>query len=182
LFFRAIASTWPTSRSSSAPLLEERLCDVIPIAGWRWTNMTSDDFRRLALSFPETSEQAHMEHPDFRVRGKIFATLGYPDEHHGMVKLFPDQREEFVRAAPDIFAPAKGAWGRQGATTVLLHASKKAIVKDAMNAAWHNPAPKTLAESFDKQGSQTLNLQGATPVRGRAKSSRPAPRRRADPR
>ena len=54
--------------------------------------MTSRDFRRIALSFPETSESAHMNHPDFRVRGKVFATLGYPDKQFGMVKLTPSSR------------------------------------------------------------------------------------------
>jgi hypothetical protein len=53
--------------------------------------MTATDFRKLALSFPGTVESAHMHHPDFRIRGKIFATLGYPDDDWGMVKLLPEQ-------------------------------------------------------------------------------------------
>src|SRR5271154_7485763 len=82
--------------------------------------MTETDFRRLALGFPEASESAHMDHPDFRVRGKIFATLGYPDHNWGMVKLTPEQQTSLVRAEPTIFVPAKGAWGRRGSTTVRL--------------------------------------------------------------
>ncbi|MDR3704049.1 MAG: MmcQ/YjbR family DNA-binding protein [Candidatus Sulfopaludibacter sp.] len=62
--------------------------------------MTPEDFRRLALSFPETTEQEHMHHPDFRVRGKIFATLGYPHDNWAMVKLPPEQQANFVGAAP----------------------------------------------------------------------------------
>ena len=53
--------------------------------------MTAAEFRRLALSLPETEEREHMHHPDFRVAGKIFATLAYPDKSYGMVKLFPDE-------------------------------------------------------------------------------------------
>ena len=82
--------------------------------------MTAGDFRRIALSFPETMESAHMDHPDFRVGGRIFATLGYPDTGVGMVKLFPDQQEDFVRAEPKVFAPVKGGWGRRGSTHVRL--------------------------------------------------------------
>ena len=79
--------------------------------------MTADKFRSLALSLPEVSESAHMGHPDFRVSGKIFATLG-PDEDWGMVKLKPDEQASFIRAEPDIFRPASGAWGRRGSTII----------------------------------------------------------------
>ncbi len=65
-----------------------------------------------------------MHHPDFRVRGgKIFATLAYPDKKWGMVKLTPEQQEEFVRAEPEVFEPVKGGWGRGGATSVRLENS-----------------------------------------------------------
>ena len=98
--------------------------------------MTPDDFRRMALSFPETEERAHMNHPDFRVRGKIFATLSYPNSEWGMVKLSPEQQQNYLDAAPDVFEPANGAWGRGGATMVRLKAAKKAIVTKAMETAW----------------------------------------------
>src|SRR5439155_3275184 len=71
--------------------------------------MTADEFRSMALGLPEAVEQAHMDHPDFRVRGKIFATLG-PDEAWGMVKLTPDQQQELVRRHPKVFQPFNGAW------------------------------------------------------------------------
>ena len=74
--------------------------------------MTADEFRSLALSFPEAVESAHMDHPDFRVRGKIFATLG-PGEKWGMVKLTPEQQQEFMKADLDVFDPSSGAWGRR---------------------------------------------------------------------
>lgn len=104
--------------------------------------MTANEFRRLALSLPETEERQHMHHPDFRVGGRIFATLGYPDEAWAMVKLFPDQQQEFVTADPRAFVPVKGAWGRQGCTNVALKAATQARVKEALSAAWQNTAAK----------------------------------------
>jgi len=109
--------------------------------------MRPNEFRELALSFPETIESAHMRHPDFRVGGKIFATLGYPDEHSAMVKLSPHDQKEFVRTSPRVFTPAKGAWGRQGATTVNLPATTIGIAREALTAAWHNTAPKRLLKN-----------------------------------
>jgi hypothetical protein len=111
--------------------------------------MKAADFRRMALRFPEATEGAHMNHPDFRVRGKIFATLGYPDMGVGMVKLFPDQQEEFVRAEPKVFAAVNGLWGRRGATYVHLKAAKKGSVQKALVAAWRNTAPPKLVEQYD---------------------------------
>ena len=108
--------------------------------------MTSDDFRRIALSLPEACEQAHMGHPDFRVRKKIFATLGVPDNDWGMVKLTPDQQKEQVRAHPESLTPVKGGWGRKGATQVLLETAKADAVEYALTLAWRNAAPKNLAE------------------------------------
>ncbi len=110
--------------------------------------MTAADFRRMALSFPEAVESSHMDHPDFRVGGKVFATLGYFDKNWGMVKLMPDQQEEFVKAEPNVFVPAKGQWGRRGATCVHLRTAKKTSVREAMREAWLNAAPKSLAKKF----------------------------------
>lgn len=116
--------------------------------------MTAGDFRRLALSFPEATEGAHMDHPDFRVGGKIFATLGYPDMGVGMVKLFPDQQADFVRAEPKVFAPVKGGWGRRGATHVRLKVAKKASVQRALAAAWRNTAPRKLVAQHEASDSK----------------------------
>jgi hypothetical protein len=107
--------------------------------------MTANDFRRLALALPEAVESEHMNHPDFRVAGKVFATLGYPNKEWGMVKLTPEQQHYFSKDHPDIFVPVKGAWGRKGATSVSLKAAKTAIVEKALRAAWTNTAPKRLA-------------------------------------
>jgi hypothetical protein len=108
--------------------------------------MTADDFRRLALSFPEAIEQAHMNHPDFRVGGKIFATLGYPNRDWAMVKLPAEQQANFVTAEPAAFLPVKGAWGRQGCTNVILSEARKTVVRKALSeafiAACHKPKKK----------------------------------------
>ena len=100
--------------------------------------MTPGDFRRIALSLPEAEERSHMNHPDFRVRGKIFATLSYPNEQWAMVKLTPEQQDNYVRADPEAFHPVTGAWGRRGATSVRLRKAKKTIVRRALGEAWDN--------------------------------------------
>jgi hypothetical protein len=108
--------------------------------------MTPTQFRDIALSMPQASESAHMEHPDFRVGGKIFATLGYPDQGHGMVILPPEEQELLIRTHARIFAPAKGAWGKRGSTTVLLEAVDAATLRRAMEIAWRKRAPKRLIQ------------------------------------
>jgi hypothetical protein len=110
--------------------------------------MTAGDFRKLALSFPEAIESAHMHHPDFRVRGKIFATLGYPDKDWAVVKLTPDEQKRFVQSDPKVFQPVKGAWGRRGNANVYLPGAKIDIVREALTAAWRNTAPKRLAKTL----------------------------------
>ena len=107
--------------------------------------MTAAQFRKIALSFPETTEQVHMGHPDFRVAGKIFATLGYPGKEWGMVALNADQQVSFTEAEPDAFVPVKGNWGRKGATNVKLRAVSLRSLRDALEFAWLNKAPKRLA-------------------------------------
>lgn len=111
--------------------------------------MTADLFRRLALKLPEAAEVGHMGHPDFRVGGKIFATLGYPDDGFAMVKLTPDQQESFVSGAPAAFAPVKGGWGRRGATQVRLKEARVGSVRVALALAWRNVAPRRLAALVD---------------------------------
>jgi len=112
--------------------------------------MTADEFRSLALSFPEASEEEHMGHPDFRVRAKIFATLG-PDQDWGMVKLTPDQQALFIRTEPDVYKPASGAWGRRGCTIVRLDNADESSVRQALNAAWRNTAPKRLVQQQNEE-------------------------------
>jgi hypothetical protein len=110
--------------------------------------MTADEFRSMALGLPATCEMAHMGHPDFRVRGKIFATLAGPDESWGMVKLRPEDQRRFIKAEPDVFTPVKGAWGRQGCTTVHLPSATEESLQPAIVAAWRNVAGKRLAQEY----------------------------------
>jgi hypothetical protein len=106
--------------------------------------MVPSAFRKIALSLPETEERSHMSHPDFRVAGKIFATLGYPDKSRGMVKLSPEDQHNFSKDHPDAFIPVKGTWGRRGATSVHLKAAKKDVLEKAIQAAWRFNAPERL--------------------------------------
>lgn len=99
--------------------------------------MSPDEFRRIALSLDGATEGAHMDHPDFRANGRIFATL-YPDGQSGMVKLTPDQQQEFISADTTAFMPASGAWGRQGCTTVRLDSIEEETLGQAMTLAWQN--------------------------------------------
>ena len=107
--------------------------------------MTPDDFRTIALARPEAIESAHGGHPDFRVGGKVFASLGSPDAKHAMVKLTPDAQERYLRLYPAVFLPAAGAWGRRGCTLVRLAPATAKIVAPAVAAAWRNTAPKAVA-------------------------------------
>src|ERR1700722_1603336 len=107
--------------------------------------MTAKDFRRIALALPEAEERAHMNHPDFRVGKKVFATLGYPDKSYGMVKLTPEQQHYFSKDEPKVFQPVTGAWGRRGATRVHLKVANKETLSKAIEAAWRNTVPKRIS-------------------------------------
>ena len=97
--------------------------------------MTAEEFRRIALALPGTEEVGHMGHPDFRVGGKIFATLGYPNAEWAMVKLAPDEQLAYTAADPDVFVRVKGAWGERGATNVRLQLADAGSVREAMALA-----------------------------------------------
>ena len=104
--------------------------------------MTADKFRSLALEISGAIESSHMNHPDFRIEGRIFASLGYPDNDHGMVKLAPEEQRIFLKKAPKVFAPCAGAWGRQGSTSVHLAAAKVDLLRAALEAASKNVASR----------------------------------------
>jgi hypothetical protein len=107
--------------------------------------MTADDFREIALSFPEAVESSHMGHPDFRVGGKVFATLGYPNERHGVVILTPEEQAKYVALRPSTFAAVKGFWGKRGATQIRLATATPANLRAALAGGWRRIAPKRLA-------------------------------------
>src|ERR1700680_3619928 len=94
--------------------------------------MSSNRFRKIALSLPGVIEGSHQGHADFRVGKRIFATLGYPDQDRGMVKLTPEQQSVLVEAEPDIFRPVPGGWGKRGSTNVRLAAADQATLQRAL--------------------------------------------------
>jgi len=106
--------------------------------------LSHEDFRRIALGMDGAAESAHMGHPDFRVNGRIFATL-HPDLKCGMVKLTPGQQQKFVLENPATFVPEKGAWGRAGCTSVRLDLVEEDTLGEAMTLAWQNIATNRAA-------------------------------------
>src|SRR5262245_48078811 len=103
--------------------------------------MTAHRFRQMALALDGAIESAHMNHPDFRVNGRIFATLGYPDDGWGMVALPPEQQQSLMREH-DALTPASGAWGVKGATMVRLAEIEARDLQPAMTLAWQNAMAK----------------------------------------
>ena len=118
--------------------------------------LSPDEFRRIALGMEGAIESAHMGHPDFRVNGRIFATLHH-DDLYGMVKLTPDQQQTFVREHPATFAPEKGAWGRGGCTSVRLDAVDEDTLGEAMTLAWQNTGKSPVAaRSSTKRSTRSI--------------------------
>ena len=111
--------------------------------------MSSARFRRIALALPGAVEGAHQGTADFRVGKRIYATLGYPDDAWGMVKLTPEQQSMLVEAEPEIFRPVPGGWGKQGYTNVRLAKADATTLQSALTMAWENVAPKSRAKARD---------------------------------
>ena len=103
--------------------------------------MKARDFRRIALALTGVVESSHMNHPDFRVSGRIFATL-HADDRYGMVKLTPEQQRRFLMEGAAAFAPENGAWGRQGCTRVSLESVDEDTLGEAITLAWKNATTK----------------------------------------
>ena len=112
--------------------------------------MSASRFRRAALALPGAVEGAYLRTADFRVGKRIFATLGYPDDAWGTLKLTAEQQSMLVEAEPEIFRPVPGGWGKQGYTNVLLAKADATTLKSALGMAWKNVAPKTTAKSAKK--------------------------------
>ena len=98
--------------------------------------MTPNDFRRMALSLEGAEEGSHMGAADFRVGGRIFATLAARDQGYGNLMLTPEQQAAFVDELPEVFIPIHGGWGRMGATHIVLSKANKAVLSGALQAAW----------------------------------------------
>ena len=98
--------------------------------------MTPADFRRLALSLEGAEEGSHMGAADFRVGGRIFATLASQHLGYGNLMLTPELQADFVGERPDLFLPVAGGWGRNGATHIVLAEANEDILAGALHAAW----------------------------------------------
>lgn len=112
--------------------------------------MNAKDFRRIALSFPGAEEGSHMGQTDFRVGGRIFATLASQHLGYGNLKLSPEQQAAFVKEMPDIFLPIAGGWGRTGMTHIRLAAASEDVLRGALQAAW-----KLRVDANAKKGERT---------------------------
>ncbi len=98
--------------------------------------VNADDFRRIALSFEGVEESSHMGSPDFRVGGRIFATLASQKQGYGNLMLTPEQQAAFVEELPEVFVPIAGGWGRMGATHIRLAAANEDLLTSALRTAW----------------------------------------------
>ena len=119
--------------------------------------MNIKDFRRIALSFEGAEESSHMGAPDFRVGGRIFATLASQDQGYGNLQLTPEQQAVFVEEMPDVFLPIPGGWGRMGMTHIRLAAASEDVLRGALHAAWKlrvekNAKSKKKARSSARRG------------------------------
>lgn len=99
-------------------------------------------FRAMALSLPGAMESAHMGHPDFRVRDRIFATLSGVSRGCGVLKLTPEQQAEFVAELPEVFEPVRGGWGRMGMTYIVLNDADDETMLGALTTAYRNVEQK----------------------------------------
>jgi hypothetical protein len=99
--------------------------------------MDADDFRRIALGLPAAEESSHMGQPDFRVGGRIFATLAAQHLGYGNLLLTPEQQADFVADMPDVFIPIAGGWGRNGATHVRLATATEDVLAGALGTAYN---------------------------------------------
>ena len=112
--------------------------------------MNANDFRRIALSLEGAEESSHMGAPDFRVEGRIFATLASEKQGYGNLMLTLEQQKAFVDELPEVFLPIAGGWGRMGMTHIRLAAANKDVMAGALQTAW-----KLRVEKNTKPGKKT---------------------------
>jgi hypothetical protein len=112
--------------------------------------MNANDFRRIALGLEGAEEGSHFNQPDFRVEGRIFATLAAEKQGYGNLMLTPEQQAAFVEELPGVFVPVHGGWGRNGATHIVLAAASEDVLEGALRTAW-----KLRMEKNAKAGKKT---------------------------
>lgn len=126
--------------------------------------MDADDFRRIALSLEGAEESSHMGQPDFRVGGRIFATLASAHQGYGNLMLTPEQQAAFVEELPEVFVPIAGGWGRMGMTHIRLAAASKDVLVGALRTAWKLRLEKNAGSG--KKNRTPAKRFGAPKVRG----------------
>src|SRR5580700_11204647 len=111
---------------------------------------TAKDFRRIALSLEGAEEGSHMGAADFRVGGRIFATLASQKQGYGNLMLTPEQQAEFVAEQPDVFVPIAGGWGKAGATHIRLSVANRDMLAGALRTAWKLRVEKNAKSGMKK--------------------------------
>ena len=129
--------------------------------------MNIHDFRRLALSLPDAEESSHMGSPDFRVGGRIFATLAAQKLGYGNLMLSPELQADFTGEQPDVFIPVGGGWGRMGATHIRLAATNEDQLTGALRAAWKLRTARNAASAKKTGGGRRPLSRGAAPKKSR---------------
>jgi hypothetical protein len=132
--------------------------------------MTVDDFRRIALSLEGAEEGSHMGQPDFRVGGRIFATLAAASQGYGNVKLSPEQQAALGEEMPEVFVPVPGGWGRTGMTHIRLAAASEEVLAGALLAAWKLRVERNAKAARGARQAKTMGA--AEPARKRRRSKR----------
>lgn len=122
--------------------------------------MKAEDFRRVALSLEGAQEGSHMGSADFRVGGRIFATLASMNEGYGNLMLSPEQQEEFVRELPEVFVPIKGGWGKMGMTHLVLAKVNEDVLAGALCAAWKRRVEKNASAGSKKAKPRQAKRKG----------------------
>jgi hypothetical protein len=116
--------------------------------------MNASDFRRIALSLDGAEEGSHMGSADFRVGGRIFATLASQEQGYGNLMLTPEQQSDFVRELPNVFLPVAGGWGKLGATHVRLAEVDEDVLTGALRTAWKVRVEKNGSTKKKKKSSR----------------------------
>jgi hypothetical protein len=122
--------------------------------------MNAADFRRIALSLEGAEESSHMGSPDFRVGGRIFATLASQKQGYGNLMLTPEQQADFVAEQPDMFVPISGGWGRMGMTHIRLAVTNTDVLTGALRTAWKLRVEKN-AKTGGKKRAPTVHSGAA---------------------
>jgi hypothetical protein len=125
--------------------------------------MDADDFRRFALSLEGAEESSHMGQADFRVGGRIFATLASEDQGYGNLMLTPEQQAAFVDELPDVFLPVAGGWGRMGATHIRLAAASEDVLAGALRVAWKLRIDKNAKVGYSRRSKAKTKRRAKLP-------------------